>query len=139
VNGPQVASDGNRLALAWFTASRDDPRVQVVFSEDGGETFGAPVRVDSGQVLGRVDVELLGQDAVVTWLARATRGGEILARRISPSGGGSEAITIARTAADRASGFPRMSSYQGALYVAWTENSSRQGPSRVQLARLVFE
>jgi hypothetical protein len=95
--------------------------------------------VDSGQVLGRVDVELLGQDAVVTWLARATRGGEILARRISPSGGGSEAITIARTAADRASGFPRMSSYQGALYVAWTENSSRQGPSRVQLARLIFE
>lgn len=139
VNGPQVAADGNHLALAWFTASRDDPRVQVIFSEDGGETFGAPVRVDSGQALGRVDVELLGRDAVVTWLARATRGGEILARRISPSVGASESVTVARTGADRASGFPRTASYQGTIYVAWTENSSRQGPSLVRLARLVLE
>lgn len=139
VNGPQVAAEGNHLALAWFTASRDDPRVQVIFSEDGGETFGAPVRVDSGQALGRVDIELIGSDALVTWLGRATRGGEVLARRISPTGEGGESITIARTGADRASGFPRAASYQGAIYVAWTENSSRQGPSRIQLARLVLE
>ncbi len=139
VNGPQVAADGNRLALAWFTASKDEPRVQVVFSGDGGATFGAPVRVDSGQALGRVDVELIGPDAVVTWLSRATRGGELLARRISPTGDGSKSVTIARTGADRTSGFPRTASYQGAILVAWTENSSRQGPSRVQLARLVLE
>jgi hypothetical protein len=139
VNGPQVAADGNRLALAWFSASKDDPRVQVVFSDDGGETFGEPLRVDSGQALGRVDVELLGSDALVSWLARANRGGEIRARLISASGGGSESITVARTGADRASGFPRTAGYQGAIYVAWTENASRQGPSRVQLARLVLE
>jgi len=139
VNGPQVAADGNRLALAWFTASKDDPRVQVVFSEDGGVTFGAPIRADSGRALGRVDVELLGEGAVVTWLARANRGGEVLARRILPEGGASEIVTVARTRADRASGFPRIASFQGAIYVAWTESESRQGPSRIQLARLVLE
>jgi hypothetical protein len=139
VNGPQVAADGNRVAVAWFTASKDEPRVQVVFSADGGETFGAPIRVDPGQALGRVDVELVGADAVVTWLGRGTRGGEILARRISPKGDGSEAVVIARTGADRASGFPRVASYGGAIYVAWTENSTRQGPSRIQLARLILE
>jgi hypothetical protein len=139
VNGPQVAADGNRLALAWFTASKDEPRVQVVFSEDGGETFGAPIRVDAGQALGRVDVELLGDGAVVTWLARATRGGEVLARRLSYKGGSSEAVTVARTGADRASGFPRIAAFQGSIYIAWTESESRQGPSRIQLARLVVE
>jgi len=139
VNGPQVAADGNSLALAWFTASKDDPRVQVVFSEDGGETFGAPLRVDAGQALGRVDVELLGDGAVVTWLGRGTRGGEVLARRLSYKGDASESVTVARTGADRASGFPRMASFQGKLYVAWTEAESRQGPSRIQLARLVLE
>ena len=139
VNGPQVAADGNRLALAWFTASKDDPRVSVVFSEDGGETFGAPIRVDAGQALGRVDIELLGDGAVVTWLARATRGGEVLARRLSYKGDTSEVVTVARTGADRASGFPRIASFQGTIYVAWTEAESRQGPSRIQLARLVLE
>jgi hypothetical protein len=139
VNGPQVAADGNRLALAWFTASKDEPRVQVVFSEDGGETFGAPIRADAGQALGRVDVELLGDGAVVTWLARATLGGEVLARRISPTGSSSEVVTVARTGADRAGGFPRIASFQGTIYVAWTEAESRQGPSRIQLARLVLE
>jgi len=139
VNGPQVAADGNRLALAWFTASKGDPRVQVVFSDDGGETFGAPIRVDAGQALGRVDVELLAEGAVVTWLARATRGGEVLARRVSRKGDASEIVTIARTGADRAGGFPRIASFQGAIYVGWTESVSRQGPSRIQLARLVLE
>jgi hypothetical protein len=139
VNGPQAASQGNRLALAWFTASKDDPRVQVVFSQDGGDTFGAPIRVDAGRALGRVDVELLGDGAIVSWLARATRGGEVLARRISPEGNASEVVTVARTGADRASGFPRIATFQGRIYVAWTETESRQGPSRVQLARLVLE
>jgi hypothetical protein len=75
VNGPQAAADGNRVALAWFTASKGDPRVSVVFSDDGGETFGAGIRVDSGNALGRVDVELSGDGAVVAWLSKAAPGG----------------------------------------------------------------
>ncbi len=136
VNGPQAAADGNRVVLAWFTASKGDPRVQVVFSEDGGETFGPPIRVDSGQALGRVDVEKSGESAVVTWLSKAARGGEVLARRVSSKGELSDIVTVARTGSDRASGFPRMASFQGEIYVAWTEAESRQGPTRIQLARL---
>ncbi len=139
VNGPQAASDGKVLSLAWFTASRNDPRVQVIFSRDGGVTFGTPIRVDSGQALGRVDVELLGDGAVITWLARATRGAEVLARKVSASGELGEIVTVASTGADRASGFPRIATYQGKVYVAWTESLSRQGPSRIRLARLDLE
>jgi hypothetical protein len=139
VNGPQAAGDGRRLALAWFTASKDDPRVSLVFSDDGGDTFGAPIRVDAGRALGRVDVEILDGGAVVTWLGRAERGGEVLARRVSFEGDSSEILTVAATGADRASGFPRIASFQGRIYAAWTESVSRQGPSRIRLARLAFE
>jgi hypothetical protein len=139
VNGPQLASSGRRLALAWFTASRDTPRVQVLFSADGGESFGAPVRVDSGQALGRVDIELVGDGAVVTWLGRAERSGEVLARRVWSDGKLGEIVSVAATGTDRASGFPRIASYQGNVYIAWTESTSRQGPTRIQLARLDLE
>jgi hypothetical protein len=111
--------------------------VQVVFSEDGGERFGTPIRVDSGQALGRVDVEMSGEGAVVAWLSKAGRGGEVLARKVS-KGELSDIVTVARTGSDRASGFPRMAAFQGDLFVAWTEAESRQGPTRIQLAKLVL-
>lgn len=139
VNGPQAASDGDHLAVAWLTGSKDDPRVQLLFSDDGGASFGEPFRVDDGGALGRVDVALVGGDAIVTWLAKAERAGEVRVRRLSPSGAVSEVVTIARTGAGRASGFPRLAALGPTVYVAWTESESRQGPSRVKLARLVLE
>jgi hypothetical protein len=58
VNGPAVAARGDEVAVAWFTAP-DQPRVRVAFSADGGRTFGPPLEVASGKVVGRVDVVLL--------------------------------------------------------------------------------
>ncbi|MGH9322885.1 MAG: hypothetical protein ACRD3V_23745, partial [Vicinamibacteria bacterium] len=99
-----------------------------------------PHGAEKSSPLGRVDIELVGWDAVVSWLSRAEgRGGEVLARRVSPNGALSDVITVARTGSDRASGFPRMASFQGKIHVAWTESLSRQGPSRVRLGRLVLE
>ena len=86
-----------------------------------------------------MDVELVGDGAVVTWLARAERGGEVLARRVSADGKLGEIVTVAATGTDRASGFPRIASHQGSVYIAWTESESRQGPTRIRLARLALE
>src|SRR5918997_1373150 len=36
VNGPQLAAEGRRVALAWFTGEGDRPRVQVALSSDAG-------------------------------------------------------------------------------------------------------
>ena len=51
VNGPQVAAEGNRVAVAWFTGSGDTPRAYVTFSDDSGASFGEPVRVDDGNAV----------------------------------------------------------------------------------------
>jgi len=110
VNGPAVAAQGNRVALAWFTAANDTPRVKVAFSNDAGATFGPPARLDGGAPGGRVDIALLKDGAaLVSWIERV--GGEdatVRARRVAPDGSVGAPITIATSSAARASGFPRM-------------------------------
>ena len=140
VNGPQVTASGNRLAVAWFSASSSEPKVQLLFSEDGGASFGEPIRIDDGRPVGRVDVEWIGEDVAVTWLERGEdRQGEIRVKRVAPSGDPAPAVVVARTASGRASGFPRMTRFDDEIYVTWTESYERRGPSQVHVAKLVSE
>ena len=129
VNGPSLAAAGDRVAVAWFTAARDTPRVLLAFSDDGGRRFEAPIRVDGGTPLGRVSV-LLDQDggALVTWLEAREREGLVQVRRVDRTGVG-PTTTVARTSAARASGFPRMVRSGNRLVFAWTEAGK---PSQVR-------
>ena len=140
VNGPQVAASGQKVAAAWFTAASDDPRVLVRFSDDGGASFGAPVRVDDGAPVGRVDVEWDGNAVYVSWLeSREGKEGEVRVKRVASSGELGAPLTVARTASGRASGFARLARFRGELYVTWTESASRSGPSRIHVAKLAHE
>lgn len=133
VNGPSVAAEGDRVAVAWFTAARDTARVYVAFSDDAGATFSAPVRVDGGDPAGRVDVELLaGEDALVSWIERT--GGEdaeVRIRRVTPGLEMGDPVAVARSSGARASGFPRMTRAGDRIVLAWTEPGE---PSRVRVA-----
>jgi len=138
VNGPAVAAAGERVAVAWFTAA-PSPRVRTAFSDDGGARFGAPVEVDAGKPLGRVDLALTAEgDAVVSWLALGDGSGEegqrarIRLRRLGPRGAG-PTIAIATTGATRSSGFPRLVLQGERLILAWVEDGE---PSRLRAAAL---
>ena len=132
VNGPSIAADGRRVAVAWFTAAKDAPRVKVIFSHDAGESFGQPVQVDDGSPVGRVDVEILADgSALVTWLERTAAGGEIKVRRVRPDGTHDEATTLSASSVARASGFPRMVRSGNEVVFAWTQAGT---PSRVRTA-----
>jgi hypothetical protein len=135
VNGPQVAADGERVAIAWFAAPGDSARVQLALSDDAGARFGPPVRIDDGQQLRRVDVLLLEDgDALVSWLERVEDGSaEIRVRRVAPSGAVGAAGVAARSSAARASGFPRMARGRAGVVMAWTAAGDDAG---VRTARL---
>jgi hypothetical protein len=121
VNGPAVAADGETVVVAWFTGARDTARVNVAFSRDAGATFGAPVRVDDGSPVGRVDVELIdGGRAVVTWLERAAEGAGVRLRTVSGEGESGASAIIGQSSAGRAAGFPRMARQGDRLVFAWT-------------------
>lgn len=122
VNGPQLSARGDTVAIAWFTAPEQNARVFAAFSTDGGATWGAPIRVDDGRPIGRVDVELLSDgDALVSWLEGAGQGRvEVRVRRVSRRGGAGRAAPVAETRDARSSGFPRMLRVGDDVLIAWT-------------------
>lgn len=135
INGPAADARDRQVAVAWFTAVDDRPRVRLSFSSDAGASFQDPIPVDDGNPSGRVDVVLLPDGtALVSWLERLQGGAEIRVRRVTPSGQRSEAVAVAVTGGGQASGFPQMvEAPDGSVLFAWTD--TRDGASRVRVAR----
>jgi hypothetical protein len=122
VNGPSVAATERRVAVAWYTAVDNQPRVKLAFSADAGETFTAPIKVDGGNPAGRVDVQLLPDgSAIVSWLEKlSSGGGEVRVRRVRPDGKLGAAVTVSAPGAARSNGFPQMVRVGDELIFAWT-------------------
>jgi hypothetical protein len=125
VNGPAIAAAGKQVAVAWFTGAPPSPRVQLAVSKDGGATFGKPILIDAGKPLGRVDLVLDGDDAIVSWMSLIGDNAVIRLRRVSASGKQGNPVAIAATSAARGSGFPRLAVQGGRLHVAWVEEGDQ--------------
>jgi hypothetical protein len=139
VNGPGIAADGNRVAVAWFTAAQDTARVRVAFSDDSGATFDAAIRIDLGNPVGRVDVIMLdGSRALVAWLERTGGSAEVLARTVSTDGTLGDPVSIGGSSAERASGFPRMALAGSRIVFAWTVPGT-ESAIRVSAIRLLAD
>jgi hypothetical protein len=126
VNGPSIDAFSTNMAVAWFTAANENPRVEVAFSKDIGETFDDPIRIDSGNATGRVDIVMISElEAAVLWME--PRGEEELLQivKVASSGKVGERITIDTTSAERASGFPQLERLGETLIVAWTHETER--------------
>ncbi len=121
VNGPSVASRGDTVAVAWFTGAQDTARVRVAVSVDGGATFGAAMRVDDGDPIGRTTV-VLDDNALplVMWMERTSDSSEVRVRRVAADGKLSPAVVVSRVDPSRRSGFPRMVRSGDQLWFAWT-------------------
>ena len=134
IQGPAISAAGDRIAVAWFTGANDKPKVQLALSSDGGKTFGAPVQIDEGDPVGRVDVVALESGgAVVSWIEHSIRGGEVRARQVSAGGRAMEPVTVGTTSIGNASGFPRVERVGDSIIFAWTDTD--KGQVRTALAR----
>lgn len=137
VNGPAIAASGPQVAVVWFTAAHGRPRVNVAFSSDSAATFGAPLTVDDGRPLGRVDVARLGDGAfLVSWLEQAQKGTELRVRPVAPDGPRGEALAVADSSSARSSGFPRMVETGGEVVLAWREAAE---PAKVRTMVLTLD
>jgi hypothetical protein len=121
VNGPQLSARGDTVAIAWFAAPENRPRVQVAFSFDGGASFGEPVRIDDGRPSGRVDIEFLPTgEALASWLELTDDAAQVRGRLIQPNGRTGSSWLVADTDEARSSGFPRMAVGRDGVVMAWT-------------------
>ena len=134
VNGPSIAADKSRIAVAWYTQAGEQSRVKIAFSENNGDTFGPPIVVDDGEAVGRVDVLLLPDgSALVCWLSGTVESGAIKVRRITTTGAPGPVSVVAQTDISRSSGFPRMARLGDQVHLAWTEFGK---PSYVKTASI---
>lgn len=121
VNGPAIAAHGGRIATTWFTAAGGIPRIRLAFSADGGHSWGPPLEVADGPVLGRVAVVMPdAHSAIVSWLEQSRLRAELRFRRIAVDGSAGPAYKLATTVAARSSGFPQMVLAGDRLLFAWT-------------------
>jgi len=129
VNGPEVASEGNRLAIAWYTAADGKSKINFAYSSNGGKNIDDPVRIDDGKPIGRVDIVMLEDgSSVVCWVEDTGLGGEIRVKQINSQGEEIRAFVLAKTELARSSGFPRMTRSGDQVYFAWRDVSDDQSP-----------
>lgn len=122
VNGPRADAIGNNLGIAWFSSPEGNASVSVIFSTDGGATFGEPVKIDEGKAIGRVDVVMLdAYNAMVSWM----EGSEIKAVKVNRDGTKGSSMNIASTSDARSSGFPQMTKAGNKLIFAWTDDKEK--------------
>ena len=122
VNGPRADAIGNNVAIAWFAMKDDKGQVKIIFSSDGGNTFKAPVQIDEGNPIGRVDVVMLDEKtAMVSWM----EGADIKAIKVSSDGTREKPIMIAASSNARSSGFPQMTKAGNKLIFALTDNKKK--------------
>ena len=120
VNGPAIAADGDLVAIAWFTAAANSPRVLARVSQNGGRTFGDTVVIDTGPVIGYVGVASVGDDSfAVSWVKRDGDLHDIRVRSLTTAGELGRVRTAGRTAV--AHTVPQMVEHDGHLIFAWTD------------------
>ncbi|MFK5983688.1 MAG: hypothetical protein QM499_12310, partial [Flavobacteriaceae bacterium] len=127
VNGPAIDALGSSVAMAWFTAANDNPKVQIAFSDDNGATFGLPVRIDNGNAIGRVAIVMLDTNsAAVLWMEPSGVDTVIRMVKVNSDGSQNNPITITKTRSERSSGFPQMEVLGDKIYVAWTSLEEKE-------------
>jgi hypothetical protein len=126
VNGPAIAAAGDGVAVAWFTAAGNDPRVRFARSSDGARSFAPAVDIDGAGSFGQVGL-LLERDgrALVTWWRRAAGGGlDLTARTVGADGTLGELHTLAHSAEFQPVDVPQLIAAGDDALVAWTTLSA---------------
>lgn len=122
VNGPRVASNGDKVAVTWYTMAGNEPKVQVARSADGGKTFQEPVLISEKNTFGRSDVIVRENGSVfVSYMLSYENLGYVMLRKLNANGSLGDPITVGVTASDRKSGFPRIVELNEGVLFAWTQ------------------
>jgi hypothetical protein len=122
VNGPAIVADGDRVAVAWFSAADDRPVVRLTRSTDGGMSFAEPLVLAEGGLSGYVRLVLLPAGyAGVSWVARNEQGSNTLHVAVTAPDNRVIAIEpVADIAQLRV--LPQLGFQDGHLVVVWTDD-----------------
>jgi hypothetical protein len=140
---PSAAGFGKMAAIVWTASTAAQSDIYISVSEDGGNTFGAPARVNdldgdaraSGEQAARVAIGL-GYVIHVAWPARIAGASVIRYARSTDAGRSfSKAVTVAGDKRSGARGWHALTlGHDGAVHVAWLDGRNA-APSGAKAGR----
>ncbi len=126
VNGPALANYKNDIAIAWFTAAEEKPKVNVSFYNNEITSFTKPIQIDEGSPLGRTGIELFDDFAMVSWLEQTGENAEIKLAQVFPNQEEVKKITLTKSSTSRQSGFPQIEKTEDKIIFAWTVSDGKK-------------
>ena len=119
INAAAVAASGDHVAISWFTAARNSPRVLAAISSDGGATFSTPVTVSTGRAHGYTSIAIdASGNATISWLEQGSGASRVLVRRLTSAGSASPVLEIAK--GDKSAlGYPKIARVGNEVLIAW--------------------
>ena len=139
VNGPSVAANQNRTAVAWYTQAKGFGEVKVALSDNGSDNFNSPINIDTGEdVLGQVGLAPLEEGGfVISWMThKEGTSGELRVQYIDDLGVTSQSIVKENISNTRIAGLPQMVLHDENIVLAWTGGSNVQKSVEVKKTRL---
>ena len=139
VNGPSVAANQNKTAVAWYTQAKGFGEVKVALSDNGSDDFDSPINIDSGEdVLGQVGLAPLEEGGfVISWMThKEGTSGELRVQYIDDLGVTSQSIVKENISNTRIAGLPQMVLHDENIVLAWTGGSNFQKSVEVKKIRL---
>ncbi len=124
VNGPSIATLGNSVVIAWFTAANGAPVVKSVYSKDAGRTFSEPNAVATENVIGHVGIAMITKDSyAVSWMESGEQSDyDINIRALTLDGQMDRVRTVGRTSLFHS--VPQLLRIDDNLVFAWTDEIS---------------
>ncbi len=140
VNGPVIQANGSDIAVAWFTAGNGQPKVQVAWSNDAGQTLSDPIAVADGGLMGHVGAAMLPSgDMAVIWLSNAGGGTAALhVRRVSAAGESGPDQVVGEATGIALFSVPQVVLTGDSLLLAWTDTSGEDSLVKTALVPLQF-
>jgi len=130
VNGAALATNGEELAVTWFTLGADsEPKILCAWWDLEAEEFGAPARVDTGRPLGRISAAMLPSgELAISWLEKGD-GPDAAEWRLATGShdpGTFDSQSLLEASASRASGISALSSRGDELLFSCTDVGERR-------------
>lgn len=122
VNGPSIASQGDKLVVFWYTIADGNPTLRYALSDNLGETFDKAIKLKSENPIGRVDVKFIDQEnALLVWMEQSSSDKAVIkAAVLNLEHGILKDDVLVETGSNRNSGFPKIAVQDNKLWLAWT-------------------
>jgi len=129
VNGPAIHSHQGTTAAIWYSEGSGSPGVYLSVYDSIEMEFQVPVVVkESADILGRVDVKVIGKDMIAySWLEKQGDQGILKLEIISKEGKILKNFDLDFVESSRNSGFSHIAFLKGVIYVAYTSSGSYKG------------